>query len=383
MKELIQLMEKLRINLDKLRRTMLKETPTRTIFISPILEALGWDVCDPDEVEEEYPTVDGKSVDYALKINRKPVLLVEAKPLNDSLDDVKAITQVVGYATNAGIDWCVLTNGIRWRIYKSVEKCPAPEKLLYEVSFDPQDSGEMPLKQVAEELWRLSREEMAKGTLDALGEQMFTDSKVRKALEKVMIEPPRAFIKVIRTAAGDEKLKPQKIKESLARICGTLKAPMESSTKLPPPIMPKVSSTRYSEIGVTGWETKLSRGKSKEYDEAHHIKGKPREIIEIYTEIKKFCLVLDPDAVIAKPMKLVIGFYINKRVFCSILLRKSLIRIWLKLKYKQLSSPPEFARDVSKIGHWGTGDLELGVTDVGQLPRVKDLIRQSYEAMLR
>jgi len=34
---------------------------------------------DPDEVELEYPTVDGKSVDYAMKINRKPVFLLEGK----------------------------------------------------------------------------------------------------------------------------------------------------------------------------------------------------------------------------------------------------------------------------------------------------------------
>ena len=51
----------------------------------------------------EYPTVDAKSVDYAMKLNKKAVLLVEAKALDDSLDDVKGVTQVVGYAANDGI----------------------------------------------------------------------------------------------------------------------------------------------------------------------------------------------------------------------------------------------------------------------------------------
>jgi len=63
---------------------------------------LGWDVRDPDEVELEYQTIDGKAVDYALKVNQKPVIFLEAKALNDSLDDVKAITQVVSYANNEG-----------------------------------------------------------------------------------------------------------------------------------------------------------------------------------------------------------------------------------------------------------------------------------------
>ncbi len=86
MQKLVRAIEDLRAKLGRLRKHVLKETPTRTIVIDPLLEALGWDVRDPDEVQLEYPTVDGKSVDYALKINGRPVLLVEAKPLDDALN---------------------------------------------------------------------------------------------------------------------------------------------------------------------------------------------------------------------------------------------------------------------------------------------------------
>lgn len=84
MNKLIQLIEATRAKLDALRKHGLKETPTRTIVIDPLLEVLGWDVRDPDEVQLEYPTVDGKSVDYGLKLNRKCVLLVEAKNLSQN-----------------------------------------------------------------------------------------------------------------------------------------------------------------------------------------------------------------------------------------------------------------------------------------------------------
>jgi predicted type IV restriction endonuclease len=87
-------------------------------------------------------------VDYALLLHGKPVLLVEAKPLADPLQDVKAITQVVGYAANAGIEWCILTNGSCWRVYKSMEKCPAEEKLLFEVDIDPQRSEGRPVEEI-------------------------------------------------------------------------------------------------------------------------------------------------------------------------------------------------------------------------------------------
>lgn len=68
MNRLIQHIEVIRSKIDGLRRRELKETPTRTMVIDPLLEVLGWDVRDPDEVQLEYPTVDGKSVDYALLI---------------------------------------------------------------------------------------------------------------------------------------------------------------------------------------------------------------------------------------------------------------------------------------------------------------------------
>jgi len=127
-RHLIACMKELQPKIERFRKEGLKETPTRTLFIDLLLKSLGWDVCDPDEVQLEYPTIDGKSVDYALKINGKPILLVKAKGLNDSLGDVKDITQTTGYAANDGIVWCILTNGVHWRVYHSIEQCPAPEK---------------------------------------------------------------------------------------------------------------------------------------------------------------------------------------------------------------------------------------------------------------
>lgn len=218
MEKLIRIIEAIQTKLDTLRKRALKETPTRTIIIDPLLEALGWDVRDPDEVWLEYPTVDNKFVDYALLINRKPTLLVEAKALDDPLNDVKGITQVVGYAANDGIVWCVLTNGILWKVYRSVEQCPAPDKLMFELSLDPRIGETAPIEQIAQQLWRLSREQIAKGTLDEIGEQTFTDGKVRKAVESIMRDAPRPLVNLVRSAIGDDQLSPRRIKESLARI---------------------------------------------------------------------------------------------------------------------------------------------------------------------
>ncbi len=220
MKALISCIEKLRVKLERHRKADLKEYPTRTIFVDPLLHALGWDVRDPEEVELEYPTIDGKAVDYAPKINRKPVLFVEAKQLNDPLTDVKSITQVVGYAANAGVEWCILTNGLTYKVYRSTEKAPAPDKLLFEISLDPKNTEGMLINQVAEQFARFSRDAMAKGVLDDIGEQVFTTGKIRKALDKLLMEPPNALIRLIRQLLKDDSIKPTQVKSALKRLCG-------------------------------------------------------------------------------------------------------------------------------------------------------------------
>ena len=44
MDTIIKSIEELRIKLEKHRKEDLKEYPTRTIFVDPLLQALGWDV---------------------------------------------------------------------------------------------------------------------------------------------------------------------------------------------------------------------------------------------------------------------------------------------------------------------------------------------------
>lgn len=65
---------------------------------------------------------------------------------------------------------------------------------------------------------------------------------------------------------------------------------------------------------------------------------------------------------------------------CSIHHQQGRIRIWLWLKHGRLESVPVFAWDVSSVGHWGGGDLELAVSSLAQMDEAARLIRLSFEA---
>lgn len=368
MKDIVKCIESLRVQLDRHRKDGLKEYPTRTIFIDPLLAALGWDVRDPDEVELEHPTVDGKSVDYAMKVNRKVVLHLEAKQLGDPLDDVKSITQVVGYAANDGIEWCVLTNGVRYKVYKASEKASAPDKLLFEVSIDPKDAGGLTVEELARQFNRLSRESMANGLLDQLGTEIFTTGKVRKALDRLFAETPASFIRLIRKTMADASVRPSQIEEALRRIWDTGKQgpPAQSEgrdsqkQRLPPP-----------------------ERRSAEYSETRHTEGKPNEVIELYRGLDKLCQDLASGKVTRSYKSKYVSWSLDKAIFCCAHLQQGGLRVWVKTDRKSLDPSLSFARDVSKIGHWGVGDVELAVNSMDRLRDAEAFVRKSFENSIR
>jgi hypothetical protein len=171
----------------------ISEQDTKRILITPTVAALGWDILDIDEVRNEYRhnTADNP-VDYALFLNRSPVLFVEAKPLGHALDDRKWIVQTINYANAAGVDWCVLTNGAEWRIYKVHAQVEADQKLFTAVKIDAPDK----LDDAVRVLTLLSHENMRARAIDELWQAWHVDRQVQAALEQTLQDD--AFAALIR-----------------------------------------------------------------------------------------------------------------------------------------------------------------------------------------
>ena len=116
------------------------------------------------------------------------------------------------------------------------------------------------------------------------------------------------------------------------------------------------------------------------YDEQYHIGGKPEPIVQLFRRLEKFCMTIDAGSITRNYLAKYIRYDYQGHIFCCLHIDKSKIRIWLKLKYDDLNNPPSYARDVSKVGHWGTGDVEVNIADEASLEGAKPLIRKSFEA---
>lgn len=119
----------------------LSEYDTRRVLIEPLLQALGWDVHDPGVVRAELSTAGGR-VDYALLVDRRPAVFIEAKSLNSSLP-VKDAAQLVGYGATEGVRWGVLTDGADYKLYDCFNTGDLEEKHVFTISLErlPDDAN--------------------------------------------------------------------------------------------------------------------------------------------------------------------------------------------------------------------------------------------------
>ncbi|MGI9229519.1 MAG: type I restriction endonuclease [Gammaproteobacteria bacterium] len=97
----------------------LNESTAKTTMVMPILRALGWDTTDPDEVKLEYKVAQHLKgfADIALLVQDSPLVLIETKSPQRSLETENHEAQVLEYCQMTGVRMGVLTNGLEWRVY--------------------------------------------------------------------------------------------------------------------------------------------------------------------------------------------------------------------------------------------------------------------------
>lgn len=216
------------------RREAIGEQNTKAVLIDPILEALGWDLRNLDEVVREYRAKPSDNpVDYALMLRRSPLLFVEAKDLGSNLNDRKWASQTISYATVVGVEWCVLTDGDEYRIYNAHAPVDVDEKLFRAVRLSDTDAHERTL----ETLLLLSKEKLAADDLRKLWEAYFVDCQVQRALEAMFTEPDTSLVRLLRKRIPE--LTPTQIGGSLKRADLRISFPDTFEVAPPPPRPPQ------------------------------------------------------------------------------------------------------------------------------------------------
>jgi predicted transport protein len=113
-----------------------------------------------------------------------------------------------------------------------------------------------------------------------------------------------------------------------------------------------------------------------------HLKGKSEDVNVLFDALREkvFALNVEGD-IIEKPNKIYISYKHGKN-FCEIRPQSREVKIWLDISFSELDDPKKLSRDVSQVGHYGTGEVETKLGNLSELDDVMYLIEQSYKQTL-
>jgi hypothetical protein len=180
------------------------EADTVTLVKDVLAEAFGFDKYA--DLASEH-AIRGTHCDLAVKIDGKPIELIEVKSAGMDLED-RHVKQAVDYAANEGMDWVVLTNASVWRLYQVQFAKPIDKRLVIEIDLT---ALEFRGDDCVECLEPFMKEGFAKGVQEELCDRQDATSRfLISALilknEDVVAVIRRELRKIVDVLVGDEEI---------------------------------------------------------------------------------------------------------------------------------------------------------------------------------
>lgn len=110
---------------------------------------------------------------------------------------------------------------------------------------------------------------------------------------------------------------------------------------------------------------------------AAHFAAMSEDVKILYDELYSFVMSMGDD-INAKELRLYLAFSRLKNFIC-LLPMKGGLKLWVKLNPDTVQLEEGFSRNVSSVGHWGTGDVEVYIRSKDDLTKAKPFLEQAYQ----
>lgn len=100
----------------------------------------------------------------------------------------------------------------------------------------------------------------------------------------------------------------------------------------------------------------------------------------LFEALRKEILALDP-CVTETYLKLYIAYKAETN-FVDIVPQAKRLRLSLNMPFHEIDDPRGMCLDVTDLGRWGNGDVEVGLSGLNDLPYIMGLIRQSFDRQM-
>jgi predicted type IV restriction endonuclease len=151
-----------------------------------LLNTLGWDPFNVDEVYPEYP-VDNGIVDFALRHDNSNKVFISVKETTTDLNRVE--NSVMSASEEAGADIAVLTDGIEWWFYLPQRDGDEKGRKFHNLEIKRQDSDELARKFIT----FLSKDWVVKGKSEDSAQKVFRSRKKKRLIREALAETWNEF----------------------------------------------------------------------------------------------------------------------------------------------------------------------------------------------
>lgn len=100
----------------------------------------------------------------------------------------------------------------------------------------------------------------------------------------------------------------------------------------------------------------------------------------VFEEFRKQVRALDP-CVMEEFLKLYVAYKAETN-FVDVVPQAKRLRLSLNVAFTEIDDPKGLCKDVSGLGRWGNGDVEVSLASIEELPYVMGLVRQSLEKQM-
>jgi uncharacterized protein with ParB-like and HNH nuclease domain/predicted transport protein len=129
---------------------------------------------------------------------------------------------------------------------------------------------------------------------------------------------------------------------------------------------------------LAGYQTK--RVARDRYSLDDHPNLKSENLRTVFEAFRKAVLALDP-CVTEEFQKHYIAYKAETN-FVDVVPQVRRLRLSLNMPFADISDPKGLCKDVSAVGRWGNGDVEVGLSTLDELPYIMGLVRQALERQL-
>lgn len=116
---------------------------------------------------------------------------------------------------------------------------------------------------------------------------------------------------------------------------------------------------------------------NQKYDLSHHTNLSSGPMRELFDALRHSILALDA-CVSEEVLKLYIAYKAETN-FVDVVPQAKRLLLVINLSISEIEDPKGLCRDISNIGRWGNGDIEVALSSIDDLTYVMGLIRQSFE----